>query len=251
MRGESIGRPNRARIYVHCAAILCCVALPQSHATLTNLAIGNFDFEDTAGLLSGPGQYDQAVFEAEYPQWDTAGNGFEITTQGSNSAPTTFSGGAATGQSLEIRGNGNNGQITLIVAIPNNPNILPGAAAELRFQAWSEDNGATSYANTGTVRVRVNGVNQTTPAAATVTSNTANTASTAWTLNTIAFNVTAGDSVNIQWRDSGPSGRDFGLRIDDVQLLVNIVPEPSLIGSIMLGGIMAAGGLRRRWQVAR
>ena len=230
------------------ATVALLIAFPASAcAALTNLAIGNFDFEDTSvNGVSTPGIVDDLDFEAEYSQWSTGNNSFEILAEGSDGAPTTFSDGSNTGQSLEIRGGGGNGQITLIVSIPNDPNILPGSAAELRFEAWSQDDGSGSYDDSGTVRVRVNNVNQTTPGVFPVNSDIITTPSSAWTLNTIAFNVNPGDTVNVQWRDSGPNNNNFGLRIDNVQLLVDIIPEPGHVAAVMLGVLMLFTSWRKR-----
>ena len=219
------------------------LALPVQ-AELTNLAIGNFDFEDTSvNGVSTPGIVDDLDFEAEYSQWSTGANSFEIVAQGSNGAPTTFQDGSSTGQSLEIRGQ-RNGQITLVVDIPNDPNILPGADAELRFEAWSE--GGSAYEDTGTVRIRVNGTPVTGFNPASVNSASADSASNVWTLNTYAFNVSAGDTVDFQWRDSGASSTALGIRIDNVQLLVDIIPEPAQFGTLFVGSLMLILSLRRR-----
>ncbi|MEM6885717.1 MAG: hypothetical protein AAF571_11845 [Verrucomicrobiota bacterium] len=241
----TLPKPHCAYLRLLVTCMLLCGFSVSADAALTNLVIGNFDFEDTLinGSVATPGIVDDIPFEAEYPQWSTAGNSFQITAQGDDSAPTTFSDGTATGQSLQIRGNANNGQITLRVDIPNDPNILPGADAELRFQAWTLDNGSGDYDDTGTVRIRVNNVavGGFNPASV----GTDDSGAT-WELNTFAFTVSAGDSVDFQFRDSGPFNNDFGLRIDQVQLLVDIIPEPSHAATLILGVLMLFSYWRRR-----
>ncbi len=223
--------------------VFLLLSASQSYAAFSNLVLQNPDFEDSANLLTGdPGIIDDLVYEAAYDEWSTGVNSFNIKAQGFD-APSTFSDTTPTGQYLAIRGEASNGQITMRISIPDNINIQAGAAARLQFQAWSLDNGATSYQNTGTIRVRVNNV-----AVAGLNTVQVDTQVSAWTLNTYNFNVSPNDSVDFQWRDSGPGNSAFGMRIDDVQLLVDIaaVPEPSLIGAAFLCALMTATYLRKR-----
>jgi hypothetical protein len=238
--GGSLRVQKAVRFISGCVIWLVVLAQPVD-AALTNLAIGNSNFEDLSAM-----QYTNTAFEnaSNIPtaQWSTFGNGYEILTQGADSAPATFVGGAPTGQSLEILGAFSNGQISLIIDIPSN--VIAGSLAQISFQAWSLDDGTTDYYNSG--RLRINNVpgnplsqNSGTPRVIFTTQN-------AWTLNTETYQVNPGDTLYIQWRDNITRSNNFGIRIDDVQVLVSIVPEPGHIGMLVLGGIMVASFWRKR-----
>jgi hypothetical protein len=219
------------------SSVLWLMLLSHSNAALTNLAIGNSGFEGT-----GTGIIDDAAFESSYPQWSTADNEFEILAQGADSAPINNSLGSPTGQSLEILGTLSGGQISLIIDIPSN--VIAGSLAQLSFQAWSLDDGTNDYYNSG--RLRIDDGPGPQPWVNNGPQTNINTTLSAWTLNTRSFQVDPGDTIYIQWKDGINRTANYGLRIDDVQVLVNIVPEPGLIGVILLGLIMVSGYLRKR-----
>ncbi len=225
------------------AGLVCwCVSSTHSlHAALTNLAIGNSGFEGT-----GIGIIDDAVFEASYPQWSTADNEMEILAQGADGAPVNNSLGNPTGQSLEILGTLSGGQVSLIIDIPSN--VIAGSQAQLSFQAWSLDDGSGDYYNSG--RLRIDDGPGPQPWINNGPQTNINTTLSAWTLNTRLFTVNPNDTIYIQWRDSVNRTANYGLRIDDVQLLVDIaaVPEPSHIAVMILGAIMATSFYRQRRQ---
>ena len=209
--------------------LLLVICLQPTQAALTNLAIGNSDFEGT-----GTGIIDDAVFEASFPQWSTGSNEFEILAQGADGAPTTLSGGAAAGQSLEILGTLSGGQISLIIDIPSN--VVAGSQAQFSFDAWSLDNGSNSYFNSG--RLRVDDQPGPLPFINNGPATVINTTQSAWTRNTRLFTVNPGDTMYIQWTETVNTSNDFGIRIDDLQLLVEVIPEPGQVGALILAALM-------------
>ncbi|MGF1679075.1 MAG: PEP-CTERM sorting domain-containing protein, partial [Candidatus Methylacidiphilales bacterium] len=156
-------------------------------------------------------------------------NDFDIDPQlsGASNNPANGSDGLSTGQHLEIRGSLNNSTalITLTVLMPND--ILP--TATLRFDAWSRNSG---YATTGRYRVVVSGTNNSDTGEIAM-----NTPRTLWTLNEQVLTVASGDTVTVTWRETGTNNANRGLHIDDVQLLVTIIPEPGHMGAL-LGGVV-------------
>lgn len=236
MPAWSKSRSELTRFVIACALLLV-LSSPAVHAALTNLAIGNHDFEGTA-----TGVIDDAAFEASYPQWSTAANDFEILAQGADSAPVNNSLGNPTGQSLEILGTLAGGQISLIIDIPSN--VIAGSMAQISFQAWSLDDGTGDYFNSG--RLRIDDGPGPQPWINNGPATTINTTQSAWTLNTRSFQVDPGDTIYIQWRDNISRSANFGLRIDDVQMLVDVIPEPSHVGALTLLAFMLMSCWRRR-----
>ncbi len=197
-----------------CGACLLFSSL-SSHAALTNL-VSNGEFESP--VLASNYQ----IFSDIGSQWTaSAGNGFELWQQNFNGSPSNGSDGNPSGQSLELRGNSNTGTVTLTVTVPNNVQV--GSQATLNFDAWNR--GATQ--NTGRYQILINAVNQGT--------FTANTVANVWTANTRSFNVAAGDNVAVVFSDVSGGSTAVGLHMDEVEVLVNLVPEPAAIGTAVLG----------------
>ncbi|MGF1678779.1 MAG: PEP-CTERM sorting domain-containing protein [Candidatus Methylacidiphilales bacterium] len=207
-----------------------CLSMAQLQA-LTNL-VQNGEFEGTAtGIIQ------DNDFTALFPQWTTqSNNDFDIDPQlsGASNNPANGSDGLPTGQHLEIRGSLNTGIITLTVVMP--VDILP--TATLRFDAWSRGLG---YVATGRYRVVVSGTNNSDTGEIVM-----DTPRTAWTLNEEILTVATGDTVTVTWWETGTNNANRGLHIDDVQLLVTIIPEPGHIGALLGGAVLGVVAWRRR-----
>jgi hypothetical protein len=233
-----------------------------SQAALTNLVTFS-DFEGLQSRTSDPSnppgsitptnigsdfaQYESDDFNTQYPQWNTqTDNDFQIQGQGTRSAPVNGADGSPTGNYLEILGRSDTGVITLTLDIP--AGITAGANnATLNFDSWSQN--PTSYLTTGRYRIVVTGPNNTDTDTGLVTINNL---TSAWKLNTDTFTVAAGDTVVVSWSETNNSKGWEGLRIDDVQLLVDIaaVPEPAHIGVLLLALLMGSSLLKKRRQAA-
>jgi hypothetical protein len=189
-----------------------------SQAALTNLVI-NGEFESP--VLTSSYQ----TFSNIGTQWtSSAGNQFELWQQGFNGTPVNGTDGSPAGQSLELRGSANSGTVTLMVNIPTG--IQTGSQATLNFDAWNR--GATQ--NTGRYQILVGAVSQGT--------FTANTTASSWTANSRSFNVSSGDMVSVIFSDVTSPSTALGLHLDEVELLVNLVPEPGLIGAVLTGLVL-------------
>jgi hypothetical protein len=186
-----------------------------SHAVITNL-VTNGEFESPTVV----GSYQ--TFSNIGTQWTSStGNQFELWRQGFNNTPLNGTDGSASGQSMEVRGGSGSGTVTVTVNIPTD--IQSGSQATLNFDAWNR--GATQ--NTGRYQILVGAVS--------LGTFTANTTSNQWVLNTRSFNVAAGDTVAVTFSDTSGSSTSLGLHLDEVELLVNLVPEPGLIGAVLTG----------------
>jgi hypothetical protein len=231
----------------------------QSYAVLTNL-VTNGDFEATStGIIAAP-------TPGIGSQWTTeSSNGFDVVGQAQRDAPANGADAVATGNTLEIRGGINTGTITLTLMIPLN--VVPGANnATLDFDSFSRDMGifwfwgasagTESLQSTGRYRVQVSGGNTSDTGQVTVNNTSGN-----WTANSIPLSVASGDTVTVTFSETGSTTAPFfrnyspgplqaGLRIDDVQLLVDIaavstVPEPAHIGVSLLALLMGSSLVKK------
>ncbi|MBX2825398.1 MAG: hypothetical protein KTR33_11760 [Gammaproteobacteria bacterium] len=193
---------------------------------------------------------DAAFDQGGGENWGTGGGGagsgtnnYELWEQGHNGSPTIGNDGLATGQHLEIRGNRSSGQITVTVDIPND--VRAGTLAEARFESWF--NGGTS----GTIRVRRTN-NSATNLINTNFSDVDSGGTAAlnddWDLNSYTFTVSPGDRIQFRFRNNPRNNGDpaSGLHIDDVQLIVDIVPEPGQVATLLLAVVMASCWFKRR-----
>ncbi len=234
------------------AVLIFCLS-QTTQAALTNLVTyGTFEgirsstSDPTVGSISPSAfgndyaQYESDVFNAQYSQWSTqTDNDFQIQPQGSRSASATGADGNPTGNYLEILGRSNTGVVTLTIDIP--ANVVAGANnATLNFESWSQNPG--SYQNTGRYQIVVTGSNNTDTGLVTI-----NNLVSDWRANAVAFTVASGDTVNISWSETNNSKGWEGLRIDDVQLLVDIaaVPEPATLGVVLLAAMGLLSGMKR------
>jgi hypothetical protein len=215
--------------------------IPGSHAVLTNLVV-NGEFETPAVQTYA---YNSGILGTK---WSTqSNNNFQIYAQGSNGSPTVGTDSPtplASGRHLEVRGNSTSGIITLTVIIPTN--IAPSSNIILNFDSWSRTGGGSSRTG-GRYTITVNG----SPVTGGATDTTITNVSNAWTLNSNTFAASAGNTVVVSWRESSGGNRDRGLRIDQVQLIADLVvlstvPEPSTIGALILLGVMTLSALHRR-----
>ncbi|MBX2825397.1 MAG: hypothetical protein KTR33_11755 [Gammaproteobacteria bacterium] len=213
--------------------VLWVMAWPSStFAVITNLAV-NSEFEATGtGFPTSLGT-----------GWSTNESNFQLIAQGGRDAPSIGQDGNPTGNTLELRAFSSAAVVTLTVTIPANVALQ---AATLHFESWSRDNGGVDYSSTGRYRIRVSGSNTSDTGQVTINNQDAN-----WIENTPTFNVQTGDTVVVDWTDVGPANAVRGLRLDDVQLLVDIVavmavPEPRMAGVVILGVLMLWLSWRRR-----
>ncbi len=225
-----------------------------SYAVFTNLVTFG-EFEGLQSSSSDPtrgpinpiqtssefGIYAHDTFNTQYPQWSTqANNDFQIQREGTRQANVTGADGNPTGNYLEVQGYVSSGVITLTITMPSN--IIAGANnAMLQFEASSR---VASTQTTGRYSI--------TAGASSVVNNATITNTTGiWSANSIPFTVAANDTVVVSWRDTGSSATQ-GLRIDDIRLLADIaaVPEPGLIGALLVLSAMVAVTWRRRWRVS-
>ncbi len=221
-----------------------------AYGVVTNLVTnGNFSATGT-GMIGAP-------TPGIGSQWSTqAGNGFDVVGQGQRGAPANGSDANPTGNTLEIRGNQNAGVITLTLAIPNNIVIGPNNAT-LNFDSFSRNSAffgffPVNFQDTGRYRIQVSGSTNSDTGLLAI-NNTLNT----WSANSVGFTVVAGDTVTVSWSETGsssgflsPAALDAGLRIDDVQVLVDIaavmaVPEPASIAMWCAGLFMLAAAGKR------
>ncbi|MGF1678780.1 MAG: PEP-CTERM sorting domain-containing protein [Candidatus Methylacidiphilales bacterium] len=206
-------------------------------AQLTNL-ITQGDFE--TAVVTAPGVSDGQFFtDAQFDNpgdenWiSSTGNNYELWQQGFLGSPTLGSDGLPTGQHLEVRGQNSNGSVTISVVIP--VGVLPGSEATLQYDAWMRTTLPVPQ-----IRVRRNGGILAGLNNATITANNAS-----WTQNTHIFTVSPGDTINIRFRNNTNNSTQSGLHLDDVQLLVTIIPEPGHVGA-MLGAALLFSFLCRR-----
>jgi hypothetical protein len=204
-----------------------------SHAVLTNILVGG-DFESP--VVTSPGVADgqfftDPVFDTS-GQWNSnGGNNYELWSQGFLSSPTLGSDGLATGQHLELRGQVSNGQIVINVDVPMD--VHPISTAYVRFDSWFRTAGTNARIR---IRKRLNNTDPWTNVFNNVQFSGNNAT---WTANSYDFNVAAGERVQIRIRNGPRNGNvQQGLHLDDVQVLVNIVPEPGLLGAILVGVFM-------------
>ncbi|MEM6883701.1 MAG: hypothetical protein AAF571_01625 [Verrucomicrobiota bacterium] len=219
-----------------------------SHGVLTNILVQS-EFESPA--VVGSQIFADSVFDqAGGENWGTGGGGagtgtnnYELWEEGHNGSPTIGNDGLATGQHLEIRGNRSSGQITVVVTIPDD--VRPGTMAEARFESWF--NGGSS----GAIRIRRTN-NSATNFVNTTFSDVDSGGTTAldddWDLNTYTFAVSPGDNIQFRFRNSPRNNGDpaSGLHIDDVQLIVDIVPEPGQVATLLLALVMTSCWFKRR-----
>ena len=132
----------------------------------------------------------------------------------------------------------------MTVSIPTN--IAPSSNVILNFDSWSRLTGGSTLTS-GRYTITVNG----SPVTGGATDATITNVSNAWTLNTNTFAASAGNTVVVSWRESLGSNTNRGLRIDQVQLIADLVvlsavPEPSTIGALILLGVMTLSAFYRR-----
>ncbi|MBX2825396.1 MAG: hypothetical protein KTR33_11750 [Gammaproteobacteria bacterium] len=228
--------------------VFCCQCWT-AQAVITNLVV-NSEFENNT--VTSPGVSDGEFFtDSTFDtagQWGGFGNNLvtsnlvELWQEGFLSSPTTGSDGAATGQHLELRGQATNASVTLNIDIPLDVSPL---SATLTFDSWFRV-GDIADAD-GTIRIRRR-FNNTGAWITEENSGFSNSSLTAWEANSYTFTVAAGDRVQVRFRNSPRTGDvQQGLHLDDVQLLVNIVPEPGIAGTILLAVSLVAAAFRRRF----
>ncbi len=221
--------------------VLVAVLFPiSSEAALTNILVGG-DFESP--FVTSPGVNDgqfftDAVFDTS-GQWNSnSGNNYELWSQGFLSSPTLGSDGLATGQHYELRGQATNGQLVINVDVPMN--VHPISTAFVRFDAWFRGVGTDAVIR---IRKRLNNTGTWT----TLYDEGFSANNSTWTANSYDFSVVAGDRIQIRLRNSPRNGDvQQGLHLDDIQVLVNIVPEPGVIGAWLIGAFMLCLTWKRR-----
>ena len=63
------------------------------------------------------------------------------------------------------------------------------------------------------------------------------------TLTVTGLNIPPGSSIFFRWQDANEAGNDAGLAIDDLSISATLIPEPTTLGLIAAGSVLA---LRRR-----
>lgn len=205
-------------------AIALFTAPREANASIQNLVV-NGEFEEP--VIPGGSNF-AVVAAASVPGWSSNTGTMEFWRQAFLSSPANGSDGNPTGQHLELNSDNTPGTAVQVIV----PSGLASNMATLNFDAWLRGSNTTGTYDVFDTTANASLIGGPLP---TLLSGSA------WVPNTQTFALTPGNTLELRFTSTNTAGANsvVSVHIDEVELLVDVVPEP---GTLFVWSILGMVG---------